>query len=107
MLTLDDHLKGLVKHTSNTREEILLAIETNYHELTENFLIVWSISEEADGKVMYVLFGSGDGLKAMERLKEIAKKGNCKRIYCVTQRPRGMEKKLGFKPVGVLMMQEV
>ena len=107
MLTLNDHLNRLVKHTSNSRDEILLAMKTNYHELTDDFLIVWSLSQEADGQVMYVLFGSGDGLKSMKRLKEIARDNGCKRMYCVTQRPRGMEKKLGFKPVGVLMVQEV
>ena len=107
MKSIKEHIDSLSKHTNETKEDIIHCLFENEKELTNDSLLCWSIHEEVEGFVMYVLFASGDGLKLIERIKEIARDNQCVRIYCVTQRPKGMEKKFGFKPVGTLMKMEV
>ena len=107
MRELKDHVKALAKYSHESENEVVLGLLSNHVWRSEESLLCWSISEEALGKAMYVLFCSGDGKELYPMILKIAKQNNCTRIYCVTQRPRGIERKYGFRPVGTLMVMEV
>jgi len=101
------YIDDLLKHTNSTLDEIKDCLLLNDTIVNDNFLLCYNIREESCGRVMYVLFAAGDGKKAYSRFMSIAKRKKCNRIYCVTNRPKGMERKYGFKPIGTLMEIEV
>ena len=100
---LNEHLRLLAKHGADSEEEIREGLFANPCKSWNNNLLSWNFGEQPRGKVMTVLFASGNGNELINEIKKISKENNCVKIYCVSQRPKGMERKFGFKPVGTLM----
>lgn len=107
-MTLDEHIKRLAKHSVDSPEEIKTCIEKNSILQNEDSLMSFCYNyDDVHGKTMMVMFASGDGKTIWDWIHYAARNGDCSKVYCITQRPKALERKWHFKPIGTVMELEV
>ena len=105
-MNLKEHIENLTKITGVPPEDIYKCGFNNHMEYDESGLLIYNTKNEINGKYLNLMFVSGMGEELWARILDLKDLLHCDGIYCVTKRPKGIERKYGFKPMGTLMKWE-
>ena len=105
MVTLVEHVERLKKHCDDSPEFIVWSILHNERKMDEDSLLVYAINKTPFFNEMVVLWGSGDGMKIYNWVKDISIQNKCSKLCSVSNRWKALCRKYHGRPIG--MMYEV
>nr|DAQ62583.1 MAG TPA: hypothetical protein [Caudoviricetes sp.] len=106
MKTLVQHVDALAQHSTDSKDVILQAILGSPFIIDEDSLLCYYVEKYPWANYLTILYESGNGTKIWEWVKKISRENKCEKIYCITQRPKGVCRKYGFRQSGVLCERE-
>ena len=105
MKTLIEHVESLSRYCDDRPELIIWSILHNERIMDDDSLLVYAINRTPFGNEMVVIWGSGNGNKIYDWVKNISIQNKCEKICSVSSRWKALCRKYHGKPVG--MMYEV